>query len=304
MSIEQSLYFQKTAAFAADHKETHPDHLKEYLSSVHPGKIFTLNSIETATQEWNAYVGGIWGNIFQTGSLDWNGKIIEVAPGEKSKIGLGVKHLHPDFSGKFTVIEPESDALSKIVDQYTDLFPNARIVALQATLDSYIAKISNPPFLVDEIKYYHKQVDALVCNHGIDDMIVGKSLTELDRDALFHKHYDNSEAGQTANAWHNLIADDKKLTTIKNQVVQEWVSVTELTSPRLLGLSAYRSFFFEENCVTYPELVEADYQALETLSTIRHQLHDRNYQTCMIDPEQLINSPQNWAVMMPKALAT
>jgi hypothetical protein len=289
-----STYSSKAAFFARIAHVDYPEkELRNYFSAITPGAIFTPSCAERATEEWDNFVGTIWKNVLQTGSVREDSKVLEVAPGEKSKVGIGLKYLCKDFAGRLTLIEPESDALSKIKDLYEELFRNANIIPLKTTLDGFIA---SPELLADT-----GHVQAVVANHGIDDMIIGKSMVESTWNSLFQNHYKGSEIEKMATTWHQLLDNPELLQRIKKQVAQEWVDTTRNTAPRLLALSAYRSCFFEKHSVQYPELVEADYQALDALTSIRYALPRENYRSCRIEPGKLLGSAQNWVVMTPTA---
>ncbi len=283
-------YQTKAASFSSYAHTSYPEKaLRKYYSTITPEAMFTPSSEAKATEEWNQFVGSIWANVFQVGGVQSDSSLLEVAPGEKSKIGIGLKQLCPHFTGRLTVIEPEGDALKKITALYGELHPDARLIPLQTTLDGFIQNT--------DAREESGKIAAIAANHGIDDMIVGKSMVEIERNALFHNHYDDSEAGRTAASWDRLIANPNLLKRIKIDVVREWVEATQLTSPRLLALSAYRSHFFEEHSQQFPPLVEADYLALETLTDIRYTLANKGYRSYRIEPDKLLGSAQDWVVM-------
>ncbi len=111
--------------------------------------------------QWNQYLGDVWYQLIFSYRIPQNGVVVEIAPGDVEKVGLG---FHKQgFSGTYYVIEPHQKSLETITAKYKKLMPSATIVPILKTVADAISELPT-------------HVDAIVANHPLDDMIVGKSL--------------------------------------------------------------------------------------------------------------------------------
>jgi len=108
-------------------------------------------------------IGDIWGDLLEHTKIPKDGVVVEIAPGDTPKIGLGLKSY--GFYGILYLVEPEPDSMFKLIQKYNQLLPNVTIVPLVYKLEEALIQIPNNP-------------DAVLSNHPLDDMIIGMFLED------------------------------------------------------------------------------------------------------------------------------
>jgi len=196
----------------------------------------TLLKMKSHTNEWNAYIGSIWANILRQTEIPKKGTLIEVAPGEVNKIGRGLENY--GFNGMVYLIEPNSQAIQRIKQSYSQSL-NAKIIPIQATLEQSISELP-------------AKVDAILSNHPLDDMIIGKALSQKEFQTFFAAHYTNPVEA-TIKAWQSLESSPNLLKRAKEKVLQEWENLFKKTSPNIVIISQYRSYFFKKHKILSPD---------------------------------------------------
>ncbi len=119
------------------------------------------NEDNSRSDNWNKHIGQIWEDLFLSVSLPLNGVVIEVAPGDVPKVGIGLTNIN--FHGTLIIIEPEKESAKKISALYKKLLPKAQLIVMDSKLDDVINRLP-------------KNVDLIASNHPLDDMLVGEYL--------------------------------------------------------------------------------------------------------------------------------
>lgn len=236
---------------------------------------------------WN--MGKAFFNVFKTIDLNPNGVVVEVGPGGKSTIGVGL--MLAGFRGTLIVVEPEPNALEDTVMSYQALLPDATIIGIQKPLDEALS----------QLKEHH--IDVSIGNHLIDDMLIGKSMTEPQAEDFFNNHYtyDEVSAKTTAKAWENYASPTNAAS--RNRVTIE-------TSAELLRLAihsqtciltGYESDFFHYNSKQdLPELSIPYIEALNTLDTLANRLTTHpliDFKRMDLKTTPLLGHPDEWLVV-------
>ena len=142
--------------------------------------ILALSKVsENKLSAWNLEISEKWWRKLVSYRLPTGGIVVEVAPGSSPKIGIGLHYL--GFEGTIYVIEPDQKAIESIVKQYEILLPKTKIIPIAKLLNDAIPDLPR------------KGIDALLANHPMDDMVIGKSLSEQDFKELFDSAYINRE---------------------------------------------------------------------------------------------------------------
>jgi len=141
---------------------------------------------------------------------------------------------------------------------------------------------------LDEADFLPIGVEAVIANHPLDDMIIGKSLDSEQFQDFFDDHYNNSCPEQTRDYWDKLENDEELLKKIKSEIVNEWLAFITKTKPALLAISQYKSYFFEKNKIPAP-----DRHALDVLNKIREKCRNTSESEVLIG---LVNDTSRWLV--------
>lgn len=189
------------------------------------------------TADWNGVVGNLWHEVFESATVSPRGKIIEIAPGSQGKIGRALQKM--DFCGELYVVEPQNDALEKVLESYAQVLPRADLIGLNMTL-------------AEAVQYLPKHADALVSNNPLDDFIVGKSMAEAEFQDFFSKCY-GSDAQSASALWRMLEQNPSLLNQIVSAVESEWIHAIECLNPAMVGLSQYESNFYRLRSVRFPD---------------------------------------------------
>ncbi len=200
------------------------------------------------------YVGHIWSDIFSVVWISSKKIIIEIAPWWVNKIGHGLKNI--DFAWDLYIIEPNKKALDMIVSQYKKELPYANIIPVQTTVK-------------DAIPYLPKNVWAIVSNHPLDDMIMGKSLDKKYFDDFFDDHYDYSSGEKTRKLWEKLEKNAEAMQKAKEETIEDMIKMLAHTNPEYVIISQYESCFFKNNNIPWP-----DNHAYEVLQSLKNTYKD------------------------------
>ena len=190
---------------------------------------------------WFSRLSTAWNLIFKHGQLNRDGVVIEVAPGEVPKVGVALARY--GFRGTLYVVEPEPGALKKITAHYRSLLSKATLIPLACPLEevqSYLQEVGQ------------LDVDALVANHPLDDMIVAEVLQNERVDQFFENCYENT-AECAAQTWNHIEENLQKIQAAETQIASQWKGLIERTQPSIVGISQYRSGFYEANRIHAPD---------------------------------------------------
>jgi hypothetical protein len=178
------------------------------------------------------------------------------------------------------VVEPERQALKKLIWLYKEMLPETTIVPVDKTLDQAVSSLP-------------RSVNAVLSNHPLDDMIIGKALSEISFNDLFRDHYDKGP-DDTRSLWQDLEAAPETLREIKRQVGAEWRALVEHTNPEVLAMSQYESYFFKTH-----NLPEPDANAFDVLQDLKGHLGE----TPDVISDQLErkgSDSSRWLVTLPR----
>jgi len=227
-------------------------------------------------ENWNQYIGSIWREIFKEIQFPKKGKIIEIAPGYMNKIGVGLQQY--GYKGTIYIIEPNKKSLDTITEKYNQLEFN-NVISIQSTLDKAIPSLP--------------ECDAIVSNHPLDDIIIGKFLDKNSFDKLFDNHYE-SHIDITMTHWENLCADSKLLDKIKKETINDWNKIIEKVNPKIVLISQYESHFFQSN-----NLINPDIHAIEVLQQLRLNYSEQDYSKILVN-NKFIEKYENWMIIKRK----
>jgi len=205
--------------------------------------------------DWNRVIGSIWHNVLLSLEVPRDGVIVEIAPGNVNKIGHGLSDYH--FQGTIYLVEPNANVLTSITKQYQRCMPSVNVFPLAMTLEQVISHLP-------------QRADAVITNHPLDDMIIGKSLDDTSFKSYFDDHYDGADADRTKMYWETLVRDKRLLKEIEMEVVNEWDLLIKSLKPKNLVISQYESYFFKVNGITEP-----DQEAFKVLKEIKGR-YERN----------------------------
>jgi hypothetical protein len=257
-----------TSVKAESAKTTVDNRLSEKLPEPAPSEV---------SIRWNNYIADIWADaVLSNVPFFEEGEVVEVAPGDVPKVGLALKQR--GFKGTLYVVEPERQALKKLIWLYKELLPETTIVPVNKTLDQAIYGLP-------------RSVNAILSNHPLDDMILGKALSERSFNELFENHY-HKGPDDTRALWQNLEATPDTLREIKMEVGSEWRALVEHTNPQVLAMSQYESYFFKKH-----NLPEPDANAFDVLQDLKRHLGETP------DPisqklQSLGSDPSRWLVAL------
>ncbi len=233
------------------------------------------DTLEIAVNEnWDKYVGSIWESIFQDLSLDNNGKLVEIAPGKEEKVGYGLASY--DFKGRLYLIEPDLVAMNIIYGKYKKLMQETTIIPVPYVLGETLSILPN-------------KVDAIIANHPLDDMIMGKFIGKELPD-FFEEKYNTSDC-KSRPFWEFIENSPEKLDKVKKEIVSEWTELIKKTNPSTVAISQYKSYFFESHGLLSP-----DKNALDILNGIRKNFQ-ANVNTEIIESQQEIEEKDRWLVL-------
>lgn len=234
-----------------------------------------LNRFDPLEMDWDNYVGSIWNEILSYSSLSKDGVIVEIAPGDVPKIGLGLQAY--GFKGTIYIIEPDLLALQNIVMQYKKLIPEAKIIPLQKKLREALSFLPEIP-------------DMVLANHPLDDMILGNTLSSEEFQGVFDNHY-NMPFEVTMRLWKNLENHPELLEQSKRQILDDWEFLIKKKRPHTIVISQYSSYFFQLHGMSSP-----DKHALELLESIAGL--GKNLGFHVVRPQhRLIENPNSWLLI-------
>ncbi|MBK9041421.1 MAG: hypothetical protein IPL83_20075 [Bdellovibrionales bacterium] len=237
------------------------------------------NEDNSRSDNWNKHIGQIWEDLFLSVSLPLNGVVIEVAPGDVPKVGIGLTNIN--FHGTLIIIEPEKESAKKISALYKKLLPKAQLIVMDSKLDDVINKLP-------------KNVDLIASNHPLDDMLVGEYLGSSAFQDFFNDHY-NSPAEETRRIWQELELRSN-INVLQARVAGSWNRVLADLHPKFLIISQYESFFFKSNGIASPDI-----HALNVLKLIKKNTDPAYYQEIPVLNAR-INQPNRWVILKKNSL--
>ncbi|MGZ3712423.1 MAG: hypothetical protein ACXVBE_11740, partial [Bdellovibrionota bacterium] len=199
-------------------------------------KISQLALERPSAESWDKTVGAAWETALRELQIPQAGVVIEVAPGDRAKVGIGLAGI--DFHGTLYVVEPSGPALQRVVEKYKEILPNAKIIPVEKTLQ-------------DALPSLPKNADALLANHPIDDMILADRLDSL----VSGKIFDNVRAAfeNVEKAWQAIALDKKGLAAAQENTTNLWLHAVDTLKPRGLGISQYESGVLQKYKVFTPD---------------------------------------------------
>ena len=201
-------------------------------------------NIYLSSEQWNRSISEAWYMILKNSLLPKNGTVVEVAPGNVEKIGLALSAY--GFQGSIYVIEPHAESLKIITEKYKKLLPNAQIIPLEQTLSESLSVLPN-------------KINALLSNHPLDDMLVGKFINSKSNfDKFFSKMYEKSDQRLTSAVWSALAKSPQKYIQLKKEITDEWISLIKKTNPEIFIISQYHSMYHNLNSINEANQLTAD----------------------------------------------
>lgn len=232
--------------------------------------------------DWEQYLGNIYCGLFEKLDIERYGTIIEVAPGYMGSIGHGLAKY--DFGGVLYIIEPSPHALKSSLKKYKSLLPKANIIGVPSLLEDVITNSKVKDFFIDLV----------VSNHSLDDIIIGKLLTQRGEFKAFftknHASYSIKNAKTTSISWRNLINNYSLLFRLINETIDEWKHI--IAKSNAVILSAYNSHFHSLYSDQYPSIRYADKIAQLTLNILKKTL--KNHTFVNLSDGEVIHSKEYW----------
>ena len=226
--------------------------------------------------KWNEYIGSVWFNMLNKIPLNNEGIVIEIAPGNVSKIGRGLSQY--GFKGTLYIVEPNYFSLGEIIGQYKDLLPDVNIMPINKTLRESIHLLPRNP-------------DAILANHPLDDMIIGDILSTKEFDKFFTNHYDKCSIEETKLLWDIFKSNPKLLEISSEDILEDWILLINKISPKNIVISQYFSFFFKKH-----KLIEPDKYAIILLRMI--EVYSRSIRFNVSYPiDSLVSDKRLWSLI-------
>ncbi|NCN86793.1 hypothetical protein GW932_03090 [archaeon] len=223
---------------------------------------------------WNNYIGNIWYNLFVFFNLSKEGILVEIAPGEVNKIGLGLSKYN--FSGTIYLVDICKNSLKKVVRKYKYSMPHAKIIPLCI------------PF-GECFNYLPSKIDMLVSNHPLDDLIIGKSMSKKKINNFFSNH-SNLLVSKTKKLWLDFESSKLNSLKIKRSVFDDWKNIIKKINPSFVIISQYESYFFKKN-----NLLSPDKHAFDILKKLRKFYYDK--EVCMKGKIENLIEYKRWLVL-------
>jgi len=189
-------------------------------------------------KNWNEYIGSIWFNMLCEVSLNKVGTVIEIAPGNVSKIGRGLAQYN--FKGTLYIVEPNYHSLGEIIEQYQELLSEVTLIPVNKTLR-------------EAINLLPRNSDIVLSNHPLDDMIIGDILTISEFDRFFTNHYNEFSIEEIRRTWEIFKERPELLKQSLRNILNDWKFLIKQITPRNIAISQYFSFFFKTHGLTDPD---------------------------------------------------
>ncbi len=192
------------------------------------------------------YISVIWNDLLKHYSISKTSTIVEIAPGEKTKLGVALSMYW--FTGTLYVVEPRERVMNFIVTEYKKILPEATIIWVPTIFQECSSYITSP-------------VDAIFCNAILDDVIVSYSAKIVDFDTYYKDHFGSVEkSGET---WIH-IQDNYWDTT--SRILQDIKILLEGLQPTRFIMSQYKSYFYETNSISAANMLP--YEVLTAIKTL------------------------------------
>lgn len=186
---------------------------------------------QQTNHKWECYIGEIYERIIRDYPIDKYNTVVEFAPGYRYKIGYALSKVN--FEGDLYVIDSNENVINYIVSKYNELLPKAKVIG-----------ICKP--LIEALPLLPQNIDLFLSNHSIDDMIIGKYLSNEEAVSVFNDEYGSKE--KLLAKWEELSFNHVILNDIKNSVLDEWKKLFKIKNISLVVVSQYKcnSYFANE----------------------------------------------------------
>ncbi len=185
------------------------------------------NKYLTDYAAWDRYMAHVWQPLLERFGAAQAKTIVEVAPGNSSKLGLALAELH--FCGELFLVEP-SAAGNYILAHYQALLPTAKVTLISKKLGDSLSDLPSRPGL-------------LIANHPLDDMLLAVEASPESLAQLFDSSLAPTEivSNQFRGRWTEISANIEHLDTIANAVYAEWLNAINIIKPSGILVSQYGS---------------------------------------------------------------
>lgn len=184
------------------------------------------------------YISVIWNDILTHYSISKTSVIVEVAPWEKTKLGVALSMYW--FWWTLYVVEPRERVMNFIVEEYKKILPGATIIWV-------------PTIFQNAAQYITSPVDAVFCNAILDDVIVSYSTPIIDFDTYYKEHFGSVE--KSADTWANI---NEHYGDTTQRIVYDWKKLLDMIQPHTLIMSQYKSYFYETNNISVANVLPYD----------------------------------------------
>lgn len=195
------------------------------------------NTPKDSLLEYDISIGQRWAAIFRFHSIRPDGVVVEIAPGARTKVGLGLNAI--GFHGKLYIVEPNPTALAEVIKNYQRILPQTQIIGIAKNLDQALGEIPHSP-------------DAVVANHPLDDMILSELKLKPKELAQVFTDSDSMAAFRASQKiWTRAQVEEVK--KAQDSVFVTWQKLLQAVNPGLLAISQYESGFFKRHQFSLPD---------------------------------------------------
>jgi hypothetical protein len=212
----------------------------EFPHKIHaPAELVRVIPRETRRQNaWDQKIGLAWSAVFGSLDIPPDGQVIEIAPGDRAKVGYGL--VGTGFKGRLYVVEPNGPSLESVVEKYRQILPHAEVIGIAEPMERALPLLPKHP-------------DAIVANHPLDDMVLDKSLSESEREAIFDDGANPTVGDATARAWIALKRDPRRLQSAIASTRNAWLEIVKTLRPRAIAISQYESAYYRKTGFAIPD---------------------------------------------------
>lgn len=204
-------------------------------------------SEKIADDEWEWYIGQLFGRLIEKVHNKKIENVVELAPGYRYKVAYGLKEFN--FKGNIYVIDTNQDVLEYIKEKYSKILPEANVICINKTFDDCLEDIP-------------KEFDLFLSNHSIDDMIISEFMEKVYTINLGNDEFKDI----VLDAWKKLGKDKKMIEQIINHVYSSFKYFFSNKKIETIIISQYKSnLYFKDKFAEMDEITENCFNKIKQL---------------------------------------
>jgi hypothetical protein len=206
-----------------------------------------------ADDEWEWYIGKLFGRLIEKLYHDKIKNVIEIAPGFRYKIAYALKDNN--FKGTIYIIDSSLDVLNYVKEKYQELLPEAKIVCINKTFK-------------ESINLLPRNIDLLLANHVLDDMIISKYK------AWKYNRSSNNEVmfNELSNLWKELADNIDEVNRITLEIFNEFKELFNTKTIKFILMSQYKSNSYYLNNKDMDNIIDKLFNMIKELSNTDNRL--------------------------------